>query len=136
MKTRILIIDDEEMVRETIGKLLERYGYDVTVAADGDEGERMFREHPADLVILDILMPRRDGLDLLACLKKIAPDLPVIAISGGGKTGKLDLLPAARHLGAALTFVKPFNPHILTDAIAQLLSKEVQQEIRVDIGEL
>lgn len=122
MKSRILIIDDEEMVRETLGKLLERYGYEVVVASDGNEGERIFREQPADLVVLDILMPKRDGLDLLACLKKLSPDLPVIAISGGGKTGKLDLLPAARHLGAAMTFVKPFNPHILTDAVAQLLS--------------
>jgi DNA-binding response OmpR family regulator len=123
---RILIIDDEESIRETLQLLLEEAGYEVQVAADGDEGVHLFRTAPADLVITDIFMPNREGLDVTKELRSDFPEVKIIAISGGGRVGvrketTIDLLAISREFGACCTFVKPFHLNDILITVNELL---------------
>src|SRR5919112_747751 len=114
---RILVVDDEAPLRDTLARLLQREGHEVVTAADGIEGLRRWREHGATAVILDIHMPRSDGIETLVQLRALAPDLPVIVISGGDQTQTLGLLGDARLLGATRTLAKPFSLSELTAAV-------------------
>jgi DNA-binding response OmpR family regulator len=114
---RILIIDDEAALRDVLARLLEREGHEVFTAGDGVDGLRLWREHGAAAVILDIHMPRSDGIETLVQLRALAPELPVIVISGGDQTRALGLLSDARLLGATRTLAKPFSLSELTAAV-------------------
>lgn len=93
--TRILVIDDEPQVRAMLRQMLEREGYEVVEAEEGEEGMRRYREQPVDLVITDILMPQKEGIETIRALRRTNPGVKIIAISGGGRMSKLDscLLP-------------------------------------------
>jgi DNA-binding response OmpR family regulator len=118
---RILIIDDEAALRDVLARLLEREGHEVFTAGDGVDGLRLWREHGAAAVILDIHMPRSDGIETLVQLRAVAPELPVIVISGGDQTRALGLLSDARLLGATRTLAKPFSLSELTAAVNGVL---------------
>jgi DNA-binding response OmpR family regulator len=118
---RILIIDDEAALRDVLARLLEREGHEVFTASDGVDGLRLWREHGAAAVILDIHMPRSDGIETLVQLRAVAPELPVIVISGGDQTRALGLLSDARLLGATRTLAKPFSLSELTAAVNGVL---------------
>ena len=118
---RILIIDDEAALRDVLARLLEREGHEVFTAGDGVDGLRVWREHGAAVVILDIHMPRSDGIETLVQLRALAPELPVIVISGGDQTRALGLLSDARLLGATRTLAKPFSLSELTAAVNGVL---------------
>jgi DNA-binding response OmpR family regulator len=118
---RILIIDDEAALRDILARLLEREGHEVFTAGDGVDGLRLWREHGAAAVILDIHMPRSDGIETLVQLRGLAPGLPVIVISGGDQTRALGLLSDARLLGATRTLAKPFSLSELTAAVNGVL---------------
>ncbi len=120
---RILIIDDDESLTGLLRKVLERSGYEVATAANGKEGVNLYLETPADLVISDILMPEMDGLEALKELRRICPDLKVIAVSGGGARLNMDVLRVAEYLGANATFEKPYKIDALLAAVRQLLAK-------------
>ena len=113
----ILVIDDDLLFSKVLVKLLERCGYRVRVASNGDEGISRYREEVADLVITDLRMPEKDGFETIAVLHKDNPDLKLIAISGGDQ----DELPKARKLGARHTFVKPFDTEELLETIEEEL---------------
>lgn len=119
---RILIIDDDESVTSMLRTVLERNGYEVITAADGREGMRRYNAQPADLVISDILMPEMDGLEALKELRRLSPDVKIIAVSGGGARLNMDVLRVAELLGAAATFKKPYRIDALLDAVRQLLA--------------
>lgn len=118
---RILVIDDDAQVRVMLRWLLEGAGYEVVDAPDGQEGVRLFRQQPADLVITDIFMPEKDGLEVIQELTRDFPEVKIIAISGGGQTGKVDLLPHAEAFGALRTFQKPLDLRKLLNAVKELL---------------
>lgn len=118
---RILIIDDEERVRRTLRQMLEPAGHQVVEAADGREGLERYRENPTDLVITDILMPHREGLDTIMTLKQEYPDAKIIAISGGGKIDKQKLLAWAAKSGAQELLAKPFKSKEIVDAVRRVL---------------
>jgi CheY-like chemotaxis protein len=124
---RLLVIDDDPQVREMIGQMLERVGHEVRVAADGDAGLRSLRESPVDLAIVDVFMPSRDGLEVIAELRQERPALPVIAISGGLTTRDpasltRDVLQVAEHsFGAARVLAKPIGWKQLVDAVDEVL---------------
>src|SRR5436190_16251520 len=82
---RVLVIDDNEQIRRLIGLTLRCEGFEVLEAGDGDWGLRLYREQPADLVICDIFMPDKEGLETIQTLITLEPRLPIIAISGGGQ---------------------------------------------------
>jgi CheY-like chemotaxis protein len=119
---RILVIDDEAPVRDMIRQILERAGYEVVDAADGREGMVRFREQPTDLVITDILMPEQEGIETIRMLHREFPQTKILAISGGGRRGKLDVLPTAETFGAHRSLPKPFERKELLEAIHALLN--------------
>ncbi len=119
--SKILVIDDDPHVSGFLHVLLSREGYEVEVAADGDKGLKAFRAAPADLVITDIIMPEREGIEVISELRRLSPDTKVIAISGGGRIGPESYLPLARNLGASRTFTKPLDKNELIAAIRELL---------------
>ena len=123
---RILVIDDETEMRSLLRAVLEQAGHEVLDAADGNAASELCRGGSVDLIITDLLMPVQDGLEVIVEMKRERPDIKVIAVSGGGRAGQLDLLPAARQLGAARTFEKPFSTRELLDAIAELLPDDAK----------
>ncbi len=120
---RILIIDDDDQMRNMIRQILEDTGHEVLVAPDGRVGLDLFRQHPVDLIITDILMPEVDGLEIIQTLRRESPEIKIIAISGGGETGRLDYLPEAREFGAQHTFSKPFHHSELLEVVERLLGE-------------
>lgn len=107
---RILVIDDEDLVRFTVEQILIAAGHVVATAENGAAGVRRQREIPFDLVITDIMMPERDGIETIRALKAEFPNLPIIAISGGGRMGNLNYLEMVKDFGVASTIPKPFTP--------------------------
>jgi CheY-like chemotaxis protein len=119
--THILVIDDEKPIRLMLRKLLESQGYTVTDASDGTEGLKRYQEHPADLIITDIIMPDKEGIETIIALKKQNPDIKIIAMSGGGKNKPDRYLQTAKLLGAKETFEKPIRKEKLLQAIQNLI---------------
>jgi YesN/AraC family two-component response regulator len=117
----ILVIDDEEHIRTLIRQMLELSGYKVYEAPDGKVGLEIFREKQVDLIITDILMPEKEGLETIMELRRSFPDVKIIAISGGGQSGNLSFLSAAKHLGALRTLTKPFSYEELLKTIRELI---------------
>ncbi len=125
---RILIIDDEQIVLEVLRKILELEGYEVVTAFNGAEGIEVFRQKPCDLVITDMVMPEKDGLQTILDLRKETPDLAVIAMSGGGTISKERYLAVAGYLDGIITITKPFSLESITGAVAKLLLETDEEE--------
>jgi CheY-like chemotaxis protein len=114
-----LVIDDEEQIRFVIRKALEQAGYAVEEARGGKEGLERYRANPADVVLMDILMPDQDGLESIMTLRREFPSARVIAMTGGSAMiGILNFLDVAKMLGACRTIQKPFDIKTLLDAVA------------------
>jgi DNA-binding response OmpR family regulator len=109
MKLRVLIIDDDDLVRTTLSRTLVTVGYDVIEAIDGHDGLRKFRDGGIDLVITDILMPEKEGLETIRELRQSDSAVKIIAISGGDRTGSLRYLGMAAALGADDILAKPYR---------------------------
>jgi DNA-binding response OmpR family regulator len=118
---RVLIIDDEPHILLMLKKMLERSGYEVDLAANGVEGIDMFRKSNADLVITDIIMPEKEGLETIREMRRIKPDLKIIAMSGGGKVSADNYLEIARIFGASKIIEKPFTQKEIISAVRELL---------------
>jgi DNA-binding response OmpR family regulator len=118
---RILVVDDDELVRQTLTTALTRAGFEVVEARDGDDGLLRFAGAGIDLVILDIIMPNKEGIETLIALRKADPGVKVIAISGGGRTRNFDLLDLARRFGASLVLAKPIRPSHLVEKVREIL---------------
>jgi CheY-like chemotaxis protein len=118
---RILLIDDEEAVRMTVSEILRRAGYEVESAVDGKSGLEIFRRQGFDLLITDLLMPERDGLETIMALRRGRSPLKIMVISGCGQTLGGEYLKIAQHLGADLTLAKPFTRVELLSAVSKLL---------------
>ncbi len=119
---RILVVEDEEHVRDVVRQMLEQAGHEVEVAADGDQAMGVWERWKPDLVFTDILMPNKGGLVLIKDLRERAPRLPIVATSGGGRTGKLNFLSTARTFRGVVTLKKPFSRRELLDAVHQALA--------------
>ncbi|MEO5328712.1 MAG: response regulator [Magnetococcus sp. THC-1_WYH] len=119
---RILIIEDERQVREVLKQILEKAGYEVDTAEDGRMGVQQFRKYPAELVITDILMPNKNGLETIEELIGLNPELPIIAISGGGPGEKAQFaLDVAKMCGAIRVLAKPFSRKEILETVTDLL---------------
>lgn len=118
MAHSILIVDDEASVRDIVRRKLEACGYDICEAANGKEAIAALEAMPFDLVITDIIMPERDGLETILYIRKAQPIVKVIAISA--PSNELYLQNAAA-LGAARTFEKPLRLAELASAVDELL---------------
>jgi CheY-like chemotaxis protein len=118
---RVLVIDDDEMTRTLVTRMLVGEGHEIEEAVDGQDGLRLFGESPPDLVVTDINMPGLDGHDVIEAIRMLHPDVPIIAISGGGAVGKEELLLKASALGADQIILKPFEFTQLVAAVERAL---------------
>ena len=121
MQKKILVIDDDFQFRTMVVEMLERKKYLVFAAEDGEEGIRIWKDLNPDLVITDIIMPNKEGIETILTLKRINKDVKIIAISGGGRTNAQDNLRSAKLLGASLTIAKPFENTELIAAVQELI---------------
>ena len=117
---RILVVDDNADLRSTIQALLQADGFDVAVAGDGQAALASHQSRPADVVITDLFMPDKDGIETIVELRKLSPGLKIVAISGWTSTQGSDYLRVAREIGAAVTLQKPFDPQELSRVVRQL----------------
>jgi YesN/AraC family two-component response regulator len=120
----ILIIDDDAQILKMLRQILERESYDVTEAFNGKQGLRLYRKNPTDLVITDIIMPEKEGIEIIIELKRDYPDVKIIAISGGGRINPEDYLDIAKRLGAHRIFTKPVERKELLNAVRELLVQQ------------
>jgi DNA-binding response OmpR family regulator len=118
---RILIVDDDDSVRVVLRQALVRAGYEVIEAADGNEAVRLFKDAPAKLVITDILMPEKDGIETIREFRRTNPGVKIIAISGGGRIDPKMCLLMAKMVGADRVLPKPFQSQTLIAVVQELL---------------
>ncbi len=119
----ILIIDDDIQIRTMMKKMLDREGYQVITAKDGREGLRIYENSVIDLVITDLIMPEKEGIETIIALKKHNSEAKIIAISGDGQVNPVSYLDMAIKLGAQKAFSKPIQRKDLLAAIETLLSQ-------------
>jgi len=123
---RILIMEDNDGFRTMLQEMVAHAGYEVVEAADGAVGMELYRKEPYDLVILDIFMPEKEGIETIIDLRRDYPDVKIIAISGGGRGRDLQYLKIARDFGAQKTLAKPFERQELLAAIQELVGQGAQ----------
>jgi DNA-binding NtrC family response regulator len=115
----ILVIDDEQGIRDLLGTLLRRKGYDVVLAESGRKGLELFRQARPDLIVLDLKMPEMDGLTVLRQIRTLDLRKPVVILTGAGTA---DAAEQARALGVTEFIEKEFSLHRLGDALKRLLT--------------
>ena len=120
----ILVMEDERIIQTIIRRYLEREGHEVVIAGDGEEGIKLYNERPADLVLTDIIMPKKEGIETIRDLKKISPDVKIIAMSGGGKIDSEDYLDLAAKFGVKATFIKGSDWSMLASLVKKVLSED------------
>jgi DNA-binding response OmpR family regulator len=114
----ILVIDDDHPLALTLQRALERRGHEVLLAQDGAAGVKLFRERRPALVITDVVMPEKEGITTIVDIKRIAPDVKVIGVSGA--TDTVDL---AAQFGADRTLMKPIKTKELVATVDELLKQ-------------
>lgn len=117
----ILLVEDDQDLRAMLKSSLEKNRYTVIEASNGREAMQKFKPLLTDLVITDLLMPEQDGIGLIMELKKIKPEIKVIAISGGGKAGPSNYLSIAETLGADAVFAKPFSLTSFIEKVSSII---------------
>ena len=118
----ILIIDDDASFREMYRAILEQEGHQVLAAENGSKGIELFSQHTVDVVITDLIMPEKEGIETIMEIVQIEPEAKIIAISASGGERSHDYLESARMLGASSTLGKPFHIGDLLTAVQTLLA--------------
>ena len=121
----ILVIDDDESIRVLFRSILEFEGYRVVEASDGGRGLMEYGKTPTDLVITDLIMPGKEGIETIRDLRRRFPDVKVIAVSGGGRIGPDSYLKMAKGVGALRTLSKPFDRSTLVKTVEEVIQMEV-----------
>ena len=120
---KILVVEDDDQIRTLIKRMLEGENeYDVSEAQNGDEAIKLVRKTEYDLIITDIIMPEKEGIETIKEIRQIYPMIKIIAISGGGRIGPYDYLDLAKRLGAKKVFEKPFDLKEMLVAVKELLN--------------
>lgn len=117
---RILIADDEPAVREVLRVALESEGYEVTAVGNGREALDFYVRNPVEVIVTDVFMPEKDGIELIEELRALKPEAAIIAMSSGGRRGRGEYLDEARTRGASHVLRKPFATEELMDAVVEL----------------
>ena len=119
---QILLIDDDGGVRMSLAATLRRAGFDVMTAADGREGVALFRTHPIDLVITDLIMPTQDGFETIKTVRRLQPSCKIIAISGGDQAiAERYLKVVAERKDVARILTKPFTGSEFLEVVSEVL---------------
>ncbi len=118
----ILVVDDDEQIRDFLEIVLTLDKHKVTLAKDGVEGLRLYRSRKPDLVITDIIMPEKDGIEIIIDIMNSKNPAPIIAMSGGRRKLTSEFtLSSAEILGVKHTLAKPFTEIDLREAITKVL---------------
>ena len=120
----ILVIDDDPFIRDVLRQTLERTGHEVVLADDGERGLQIFREDQFDLVITDLIMPKKEGVETIVEMKRFSPEAKIIAISGGYRLPAENYLKIATTLGVNGTLIKPFEKAELMATVDEVLCQE------------
>ena len=119
----VLIIDDNELLRDTMRRAFEAAGHTASLARNGEEGVEALAARLPDVVVTDIIMPEREGVETIIAIRQAHPALPIVAISGGGRMTAMSLLDLAAKFGADATLQKPFRPKELIALAEDLAAK-------------
>lgn len=120
----ILVIDDDSQICDLLQQVLEKEGHAVYTALNGIEGISLYRQHHPELILLDILMPEKEGLETLLDLRREFPNVMTIAMSGGSERAKVNLLELAQRLGAQYRLTKPFQLQTVIELVNTALGKK------------
>jgi DNA-binding NtrC family response regulator len=118
---RILIVDDQASIRQLLARAFSLRGHEAIEAANGAEAIALYRAAPTDVVIMDLVMPEKDGVETIGELKREFPNVRVVAVSGGGMINAQDHLDWAQLIGALRTFQKPFRIPDMVAAVEELV---------------
>lgn len=121
--TKILVIEDDDSFRNVLVQMLEKAGYEVCQAENGNKALSICEDFQPDLVLSDIIMPDKEGLETIQELVLTKKDIKIIAMSGGGRFGPDSYLPLAKRLGARRTLQKPFMRDELLNTIKEVLEE-------------
>jgi len=121
MSVSILLVDDDEHFRTMLCEALTGEGYQVLEASEGEQAINLYAERPTDIVITDLIMPGKEGLEMIGEIRRLHAGVKIIAISGGGRVNSQDYLKIAKALGAQRVLAKPFSHCEILEAISQVL---------------
>jgi DNA-binding response OmpR family regulator len=120
----ILLVDDDALVADMLKQVLKRAGHSVKLAHDGEEAATILNSFEPDVMVTDILMPKKSGTTLISEVRSAHPNMEIIAISGGGRNDPVGYLDLSEELGAEMSFSKPVDSDVLLMSIALLMTKE------------
>lgn len=118
----VLVIDDDQTVREMLREFLKAEGHQPTLAGDGNQGLAALRAGRFELVVTDLVMPNREGLETIQEIRRLQPDLKILAVSGGGPDCGLTYLRIAKSMGATVTLAKPFTFDAFKQAVEEVFA--------------
>jgi CheY-like chemotaxis protein len=121
MSVSILLVDDDEQFRAMLSEALTNEGHHVVEASDGQQAIKLYADRPTDLVITDLVMPQKEGLEMIVEIKRLHTGVKIIAISGGGRGNSGNYLKMAKAFGAQVVLAKPFLHSEILEAISQVL---------------
>jgi len=121
---KILLVDDDDSFRKMLRLTLVKIGYHVVEARDGNEALKLHRDVSPDVVLSDLIMPEKEGLETIRELRRLHPEAKIVAMSGGGRVTATDYLRIAKAMGADRTLAKPFSTDELTITLDSLLNKD------------
>lgn len=114
---KILLVEDDELVRDMLAQLLTRASHEVIHAIDGDQAAQILKTVEPDIMVTDIIMPKKSGITLISEVRNKHPHMEIIAISGGGRLDPMGYLDLSESLGASVSFEKPIDNSALLMAI-------------------
>jgi two-component system, response regulator, stage 0 sporulation protein F len=123
---KILLVEDDELVRDMLAQVLQKASHEVIPAPDGEAAAQILRQLEPDIMITDIIMPKKSGITLISEVKNRQPQLEIIAISGGGRLDPIGYLDLSENLGASVSFEKPIDNTALLMAIDLLMQGKKQ----------
>lgn len=118
---KILLVEDDDLVRDMLTQVLQRASHEVTSVANGEDATTALQSAEPDIMVTDIIMPKKSGITLISEVKNRHPNLEIIAISGGGRLDPTGYLDLSESLGASVSFEKPIDNNALLMAIDLLL---------------
>ena len=125
---KILLVEDDDLVRDMLMQILERAKHEVTCVTNGEEATQCLQKFEPDIMVTDIIMPKKSGITLISEVKNRHPEMEIIAISGGGRLDPTGYLDLSESLGASVSFEKPIDNTALLMAIDLLLHGKKKDE--------
>ncbi|HEY5550632.1 MAG TPA: response regulator [Opitutaceae bacterium] len=129
---RVLLVDDDDGIREMLDLVLQRNGLQVVQARDGNEALRLYKEQEFDLVITDLIMPDKEGIETILEIRAMKRPIRIMAISGGGRVDQSMHLHLAKSVGADRVLAKPFLPKDFLQVVDELLAAPPRISTRGD----